>query len=183
MGKLVALLTAFTFLATSGDAEERRYVFAEKFWATDLVILDDGSMRCTTGSTLRKPNNNIERLEIVTSGSDAMLRLFNSAFDYDEGEVLAIGLQVDSGPVVEYTFVSSGEGALFAPTGPNFAEDIKAFRKGHRLRTVNLYSQEIVSEYNLAGSSVNTQHLSECAKSIRPKEGEYGPVGPTSGYQ
>ena len=183
MKHLATLATVLVLAATSSFAEERRYVFSEKFWGTDLVIFDDGSMVCTTGSTLRKPNDHIERLELVTSGSDAMLRLYNSAFDYEEGEVLPIGFQVDRGPVVEYTFVSAGDGALFAPTGPNFADHIEAFKRGQRLRTVNLYSQKVVSEYSLAGSSVNTRHLSDCAEKIGPTGRDYGPSGTTSSYR
>ncbi len=183
MKRLATLTTAFALAATSSLAAERHYIFSEKFWGTDMHLHADGTRHCSTGSTLRKPNGHVERLELVTSGRDAMLMLSNTALDHDRGAILPIGLQIDRGPVVEYTFVSAGGGTFYAPVGPGFHDDLDAFKKGQRLRTVNLYSQEVVSDYSLAGSAVNSLHLADCAKTLQTLGRLYGPSGWTSGYR
>ena len=183
MKHLATLTAMFALVASSSLAAERHYIFSEKFWGTDLQVREDGSRFCSTGSTLKKPNDHFERLQLVTNGQDAMLRLHNSALDFDRGEILPIGLQVDSGPVVEYTFVSAGGGTLYAPSGPGFPDDLDAFRRGQRLRTVNLYSHEVVSEYSLAGSAVNTLHLGDCAKMIQIAGRDYSPGRWMTGYR
>lgn len=162
LGCAAALLVA---LGSNAIAGEEHQLFHKGYWSTVLHVTDEGNMFCETGTSVDKPNGHVEQISLVSSGNGLQIFLYNSALDYEEGKTIVIGLQVDRGPVNEFEFISLGGGSLVSTVGDAYlTSSLETFMKGLRLRTVNVNTNRVVTEYSLKGSYANTLKLVECVR-------------------